>query len=177
MIATTVRVVCANTLNLALSNNAKGEGIAIRHQGSLNDRVRDARKKLGVVVARFDQFDEELHAMLDTQVTGKQLNDYFDRQLPPVDSNTTDRQKKKRDRTLTAFNENFENTTNTLPGVRGTAWAAYNGISEWADHQRDFRGKTDQDKAESRLNSVWFGASNALKQRAYQSALDLATSN
>jgi len=177
MIATTVRVVCANTLNLALSNNTKGEGIAIRHQGSLNDRVRDARRKLGVVAARFDQFDEELHAMLDTEVTGKQLSTYFEGRLPSLELTSSDRQKNRRAQTLTAFNENFENTTNTLRGVRGTAWAAYNAVSEWADHQRGFRGKTNQTKAENRLNSVWFGSSHQLKQKAYDSALELAQSN
>lgn len=173
MIPTTIRVVCQNTLNLALSH-AGSEGIAIRHRPSLDDRVREARQKLGVIAARFDQFDDELHAMLNTAMTGSRLNDYFDDLLP---SAGTDRQEKSRVETLAAFNGNFENETNTLPGVRGTAWAAYNAVSEWADHQRKFRGKSAQAKAENRLSSVWFGASNTLKQRAYRSALELAQSN
>ena len=72
---------------------------------------------------------------------------------------------------------NFEAPTNTLPGVKHTAWAAFNAVSEWADHQRKFRGRDDRDRAEGRLNSVWFGSSHQIKQKAYATALELAQSN
>lgn len=173
MIPTTVRVVCSNTLNLALRRASGGEGISIRHRPSLDERVKEARQRLGIVTARFDAFDEELHQMLAKSMRSRYVDQYF-RELVPVRDNETDRQRMQRLDTIRKFHGNFENVTNTLPGVRGTAWAAYNAVSEWADHQRTFRGRDDQVRAENRLSSVWFGASNDLKQKAYQQALQLA---
>jgi len=48
------------------------------------------------------------------------------------------------------------------------------GGSEYADHHATVRGRTDLERADNRLNSVWFGSANALKQDAYQAALQLA---
>jgi phage/plasmid-like protein (TIGR03299 family) len=174
MIPTTVRVVCQNTLNLALGQAAASEGISIRHRPSLDGRVKEARDKLGIVAARFDRFDEELHAMLDRHMKPLQLERYFDGVLPPLPRDASERQQRNRKQTVEQFHTNFNNDTNTLPGVRGTAWAAYNAVSEWADHERQFRGGNDRQRAENRLSSVWFGSSAQIKQRAYGQALELA---
>ncbi len=169
MIPTTVRVVCNNTLNLALRRGGS-EGLTIRHSSSLDDRVKDAREKLGLIAARFDQFDVELHAMLDRDMTSGRVEKFFHELLPEPQ---TDRQKHFHKQTLEQLRENFENPRNSMPGIHGTPWAAYNAVSEWADHQRSFRGATDRLRDESRLNSVWFGTSNRLKQQAYRNALQL----
>ena len=58
--------------------------------------------------------------------------------------------------------------------MKHTAWGAYNAVSEWADHQRNYRGLTPAEKLNRRLDSIWFGASNQIKQAAYRGALDLA---
>ena len=65
----------------------------------------------------------------------------------------------------------------SLSPIRRTPWAAYNAVSEWADHQRKFRGVDDQAREESRLDSIWFGSSNRIKQDAYGAALALASLN
>jgi phage/plasmid-like protein (TIGR03299 family) len=171
MLPTTVRVVCQNTLNLALRDGVSG--ITIRHSSSLDERVKEARLKLGVIAARFDAFDEELHAMLDAELTARQVNRYFNSLLPAVTDEMSLRGLANRRVTLENFKNNFEDDTNTLPGVKGTVWAAYNAVSEWADHQRKFRGVDDVARAESRLESVWFGGSHEFKTKAYESALEL----
>jgi len=51
---------------------------------------------------------------------------------------------------------------------------AYNAVSEWADHQRKYRGASSADKLDRQLDSVWFGQSHQLKQAAYRGALELA---
>jgi len=176
MIPTTVRVVCQNTLNLALSG-VRSEGIRIRHRPNLDQRVREARERLGVVAARFDQFDAELHRMIDGVLKAQEVDDYFEGVMPQLPEKASDRQKRNRTETIEAFHRNFEDTTNTLPGVRHTPWAAYNAVSEWADHQRQFRGRGDQQRSENRLHSTWFGSSHHIKQKAYDQALTLAANN
>jgi len=51
-----------------------------------------------------------------------------------------------------------------LPGVRGTLWAAYNGVAELTDH-RGLRQTADR-----RLHSVWYGEGATIKARALRAA-------
>ena len=51
MIPTTVRVVCQNTLHLALSGAGVAEGLTVYHSESLPRRVAEARDKLRIITA------------------------------------------------------------------------------------------------------------------------------
>ena len=62
---------------------------------------------------------------------------------------------------------------NDLLGIRGTAWAALNGVVEYVDHQRPGRGKTEQEQTSSRLESAWFGYGATIKARAWDAAVTL----
>jgi phage/plasmid-like protein (TIGR03299 family) len=173
MIPTTVRVVCQNTLNLAL-REAGVDGLSISHHPRLESRIAEARQKLGIIAARFDKFDDELHAMLAKDLTVTEAGGYF-RGLSGMDlPGHTDRQKKSRETVYGQMLANFDNDRNTLPGVKHTAWGAYNAVSEWADHQKATRGNTPAEKLNRRLDSVWFGVGHQLKQAAYDGALELA---
>ena len=55
---------------------------------------------------------------------------------------------------------------NRMPGVEGTLWAAFNGVTEWLDHR-----KTRQNENQ-RLSSSWFGETARVKGRAYAVAMD-----
>ncbi len=173
MIPTTVRVVCQNTLNLAL-REAGSDGLSITHHPNLESRVKEARQKLGILAARFDTFDAELHAMLAKDLSAPEADGYF-RDLSGVRlPHLSDRQKKSRETAYGQMVANFDNARNALPGIRHTAWGAYNAVSEWADHQKNYRGRTEADRLNNKLNSIWFGGSHQLKQAAYESALQLA---
>jgi hypothetical protein len=51
---------------------------------------------------------------------------------------------------------------NDMAGVKGTAWAAYNAVTEYITHER---GRSD----DNRVNAAWFGAESP---RAITSAVD-----
>lgn len=168
MIPTTIRVVCQNTLNLALQGTSESSGEIIRHHQCLQDRVEAARQKLGIMVRRFDQFNDEMQVLSRRSVDMLWLANYFDALLPvPTDMASQSRHEK----IVQRWEENFDNPRNTLPGIRGTAWGAFNAVSEWADHQRNFRGLDQRMSDERRLNSIWFGSSDRIKQLAYSQAL------
>jgi phage/plasmid-like protein (TIGR03299 family) len=80
----------------------------------------------------------------------------------------TERIAKRNSKILDQLLENFEDKTNTIPGMAGTAWAALNSVSEYVDHQKEYRS------ADSRLSNVWFGSGDQLKQEAFASAKALA---
>jgi phage/plasmid-like protein (TIGR03299 family) len=192
MIPTTVRVVCQNTLNLALSGAGRGEGLSIWHLPKLDERVREAREKLGIIAKRFESFDTEVKALADKKLNEKQAMAYFESLLKmPADLSgksefeklvgTDTKAAAKSERQLKADREiidqwlsNWENEKNNLLGIRHTAWSAYNAVSEYADHQKKVSGKDDDSRDNNQLKSIWFGASNELKQDAYRAALALA---
>jgi phage/plasmid-like protein (TIGR03299 family) len=167
MIPTSVRVVCQNTLNLALGRAGSADGVTITHTESLSRRVADARQKLGIVIDRVEQFGEQVKTLARKSLTKDQLAAYF---AGLVEARAEKPQKKL----LEAFAENFENPRNALPEIRGSVWAAFNAVSEYADHQMTVFGQESGTRLDNRLNSVWFGAAHAFKQRAFAAAVALA---
>jgi hypothetical protein len=193
VIPTTVRVVCQNTLNLALSR-AGSTGVTIRHLDSLEDRVQEAREHLGVFVDRIEHFQEEADALAATTLTDSQAKTYFSevfdlpapgrlldrmlvgqeergrfmRELLASYEERTERQKAADARLLEQLVENYHAPENSLRGIEGTAWAAYNAVSQYVDHQGRGAG------TDGRLNSIWFGDGNAVKQQAFATALEMA---
>jgi hypothetical protein len=126
---------------------------------------------------RLKSFGQQVEAFRSIPMANGRLARYFNRLLPAIDQNASQREKDNRQKAVDQLNANFGNEMNTLPGMRGTIWAALNAATEFADHQRRFRGNGDVARRESRLDSIWFGSSNEFKQSAYQSALELARLN
>ena len=60
-----------------------------------------------------------------------------------------------------------------MPEVRGTLWAAYNGVTELIDHRKARQHSADTTLG--RLNSIWFGRGAAIKERALRVAEQMAT--
>jgi phage/plasmid-like protein (TIGR03299 family) len=175
-VLTTVRVVCQNTLNLAMSQAGR-EGVTIRHRGELQAQVDQARVTLGLAEHRLKTFGDEAIAMKALQMTGNRLERYFDGLLPPVSPQAGEREKKNRAAAIERLHVNFADPVNAVGGMRGSLWAALNAATEYADHHRRFRGYSPAAKAESRLDSIWFGSSDDFKQAAYRAAVDLARLN
>jgi phage/plasmid-like protein (TIGR03299 family) len=168
IIPTTVRVVCQNTLNLALRGVKASEGLSIVHTASLTNRVAEARRKFGIVLDRVDRFELESQALARRSLSTAELATYFS---GLVDSRAEKGQKKL----LEQFFENLNNPRNTLKGIEGSAWAAYNAVSEWSDHQVAVRGGNSMERDDARLSSIWFGTAARMKERAFQAALAIAS--
>ena len=142
--------------------------MTVYHSENLGRRVAEAREELGLVARRVDEFGEQVRALARRSMTQAELTAYF----TGLVGGHSERQQKD---LLKRFAANLEDATNTLPGVRGTLWGAFNSVSEWADHQATVRGQTDLQRADGRLFSNWFGASAAMKRQAFEAALAMAT--
>src|SRR5215471_13536914 len=193
VLPTTTRVVCQNTLNIALG--AASSKLVIRHTQSLKGKIALARQHLGVVHQKVDEFEHQaqvLHAvsMKETQVAGY-VEQFFPTKVKPdftdgkalletIVANKQQSSDVMRD-LLAAHYAETERIAKRNAGIleqvlanhegdpaRGTAWGAFNAVSEYADHQKKYQS------ADSRLSSVWFGAGNDLKQEAYSAALAMA---
>ena len=170
---TPIRVCCANTLAMA-DRNGKTEGIAIRHQGNLPAKVREAQEVLGLARRYYDDLEIRLDFLAGHQPTAVQLGRYYEALYPdPADGSST-RARNVRD---TLYNLFERGKGQEIPAIRHSSWAAFNAVTEFVDHHRSSRGRTDHERGSNRLDSAWFGSGNRLKQHAFRLALDMAANN
>ncbi len=196
---TIIRVVCMNTLKAAQSGRAKDSGINIPHWPNLDSQVQAARAKLGIVTQRLDRFAEVAQAMAAKQVSFEETRNLFKALFPmEVKPEGTDgaslnevsglllskkvidsawaKNEKKAAENATIVGQllmNMENERNSLEGVKGSLWAALNAVTEFCDHQRPIRGKTEEERNDNYLNGIWFGPANDIKQMAWAAAYAL----
>lgn len=164
LMPTSVRVVCANTLRLAMSTRTCE--LRLRHtEGSLARKVEKAKEALGVINEAHEQFGVASRVMMSKKLTSAEVAGYF--------ANVADgKADKARAKLLTALWDRFALPTNE--GTFGAnVWTAYNAVSEYADHELRVIGKGEQ-RAERKFASTLFGTAHALKEKAWAIAATLA---
>jgi len=167
---TSVRVVCANTLRLAMGMAKAGGvemGLKLFHTaGGLARRVEKAREMLGIIDASHHEFAEQAKAMRGVSMSSRKVSDYFGGLV-------ADRSDRARERMLTRLWDRFALPTNA-DGFGANVWTAYNAASEYADHELRVVG-TPAQRLERRFNSTLFGTADEFKQRAWSAASALVT--
>ena len=155
---TPVRVVCWNTLSMAESDDAS-PFLKIRHAGNLKQTMARIQQVVDITHKTFAATLEQYRWLAKREVTN--INKYIlDVLQIPDDA-------EKPPRALSNIVQLFEEgrgQDNKL--VRGTYWAAFNGITEWVDHPRGRDG--------TRLAAAWYGEGNRIKRRALSIATELA---
>lgn len=157
IIDTDVRVVCANTMEAALSA-ARGTGIAVKHTKNMEKRVREAREALEVVRASMAEERELFQAMARIKFSDAAFDEFALKLVPnPVGEDAiATKAENQREKLVELFQAGVGQD---IPGVRGTAWAALNAVTEYANFHRPSRG---DDKQAKRFESTMFGASRKL---------------
>lgn len=131
---TPIRVVCNNTLNLALDSAKRAW--SVRHTGSLQSKMHEARACLRMANTYMGALAEKADRMANTTITRDQLSIILD-ELFPVDEHTTEREKqnikKLRDEYMVCY------FAPDLVKFRDTAWGAYNAMSDMITHNAPLR--------------------------------------
>lgn len=131
---TPIRVVCNNTLNLALDSAKRAW--SVRHTGSLQNKMHEARACLRMANRYMGALAEKADRMANTTITRDQLNSILD-ELFPVDEHTTEREKqnikKLRDEYMVCY------FAPDLVKFQDTAWGAYNAMSDMITHNAPLR--------------------------------------
>jgi phage/plasmid-like protein (TIGR03299 family) len=170
---TPVRVVCANTLNLALGNRGRGgsvkQSFKIRHTQTASGKVQAAREALGLANAYMDEFDKMANEMIQKEVSKKKFDEIVLALYPkPKDEakGANSRWENKIDLINSIYVGDFNNT------ISGTAWGVANALTERLDWYRAGRkGKTESILASA---SGFDPMTNAEKNRIFK-AVQLAT--
>lgn len=167
MFFTPIRVVCQNTLSASLGMRKAGEGINLRHHANITDKVRQAQNALGIANKKYDELGQQFSHLASVKVNTQWLEDYVKLCFPAVDPEKTST---VLNNTRRRVMELVDSPSNTLVGSSGTAWGAYNAVTEFVDHARG--GKSRQ--GDSRLRSIWMGSGAQLKESALNIAMELA---
>ena len=142
---TPVRVVCANTLNVALNRTKKKDGVKqsfkIRHTQTANGKVAIARQTLGLANAYMDEFDKMAHAMIAKEISAKDFNDIILAAYPKPDKDTKGAVKKWENKVDT-INDIYTGEYNGM--ISGNAWGAFNALTERLDWYRSARGGNNE---------------------------------
>lgn len=163
---TSVRVVCQNTLMLAMEDGQKA--YRVRHSGMMQFRLSELADFLAITQRVFTQAEELFREMARVQMKEGRLEHYLDAVFP-----RTEPQKKKGQvpPRWAYVKEAFESRPDLqMAGVRGTLWGAYNAITRFEDYKQTLQ----EEQAEQRLERTWFGSSADIKFKALQKAKELA---
>ena len=177
---TTVRVVCNNTLSIAV--NGAEQAVKVSHRSNFDaDAVK---RRLGIAVSQWDQFMYEMKVLSERKVNVKEVNRYFETLLSSNPADTVSAiGNKSHLKLLNAQsesvmpNERAYKKLQTMYGGQGrgaeltaakdTAWGLLCAVTEFVDHERQARS------TENRLDSAWFGNGSQMKQKALEQALQL----
>lgn len=159
---TTVRVVCNNTLTMAhrAGSAVNGMDVKIRHSGDINGKVRAARDVMSKAVATVDAYEAAATRLAMTKMSDAAMDAFLAAVLPIDDEAVRTTQAsiaQDRIRELAECGAGMD-----IPGVRGTAWAALNALTEWTTHERGTRSHGGRAVADAKLESVLFGSSSKL---------------
>jgi phage/plasmid-like protein (TIGR03299 family) len=160
---TSVRVVCNNTLQMAVGDS-KGV-IRVPHSTTFDPAA--VKHELGLGLSAWDQFMVSIKAMSNHPVNKFEAMSYLVNVLgdPALPLNEQPNQKAIQS-VYSLFSG--EGKGSKLDSAKGTAWGLVNGVTEYVDTHRRARSQ------DYRLDSAWFGAGAAIKEKALEQAMALA---
>jgi phage/plasmid-like protein (TIGR03299 family) len=163
---TSIRVVCANTLHVALKDGSS----AVKVPHSTQFDAQAVKKQLGIAISSWDTFMAQVKALADCKVSDAQAKAFLCSivgvpaiQSQPLPLPVTG------ERTIKAIHELYagDGKGSNLLSAKGTAWGLVNSVTEFVDHHRRARS------ADHRLDAAWFGQGAAIKEKAWEEALSL----
>lgn len=164
---TPIRVVCANTLALS-HNNAASKLIRLRHGRSVVDNLAAIRDVMNLANQEFEATAMQFRQLASRQINRQDLRKYIKIVLDVSLDKKEDELSTKQFNIINDIERRFDQGIGQdLIGTRGTIWAAYNAVTEYLSYEH---GRNN----DSRLNSLWFGNSATVNQKALTEAIKLA---
>ena len=163
---TTIRVVCNNTLTIAL--NGASSAIKVPHSTSFDAQA--VKQQLGIAVSQWDSFMYRMKTLSERKVKSHESMNYFLKVMCQSDVVADPALGLMNERALKKVQALYEGQGHgsELDSANGTAWGLLNAVTEFVDHEKRARSQ------EYRMDSAWFGQGATLKQRALDYALQLA---
>ncbi|MCS3791240.1 DUF932 domain-containing protein [Aeromonas hydrophila] len=158
---TSVRVVCNNTLQVAVGN----QSAAIKVPHSTQFDASAVKQALGLGVSQWDLFGQHAKTLSQRPVAPQEALRFFsDLLAQPLDEESI-----VLTRPVQRLHELYQGAGMgaELASSHNTAWGLVNAVTEYVDHHRRTRSQ------DHRLDSAWFGQGAQLKSRALAQAITL----
>lgn len=160
LMATPVRYACANVLNVPYG---KRDGLfRVRHTSGASDRLREqVRAAIDYTFDYLDEFQAHAERLAGRSMTDRQFEEIVRREFGVDKEEATKNARTLAENKIESLLHLFSAAdSNAL--IRGTAWAGFNALTEWADHFSPTRGEhREESRAEKALLDPGF------KARAY----------
>ncbi|MFW1706167.1 DUF932 domain-containing protein [Acinetobacter baumannii] len=183
---TSIRVVCNNTLAIALRGQSSSAGV-VKVPHSTKFDAEKVKQQLGISVRAWDEHMYEMKQLTQRKVSQQEAKAYFDAVFNNSTMSISDPeeniiqfyhnvaqqvQEKKPEPNGRAMNKalemfNGQGRGADLSSAKDTAYGLLCSITEFVDHERRAMS-TDH-----RLDSAWFGTGAGVKQRGLEQALAL----
>ncbi|MCP2085932.1 UNVERIFIED_ORG: phage/plasmid-like protein (TIGR03299 family) [Paraburkholderia sediminicola] len=163
---TSIRVVCQNTLAVALGESTGS--VKVPHRSQFDAQA--VKRQLGIAISSWDAFMVRTKALSERKVKPETANAYFRRVLTYPTSTASDGSTvATNERGIKTVHELFAGRGRgaELASASGTAWGLVNAVTEYVDHERRARSE------DHRRDGAWFGPGATLKQKAWDEAVRL----
>ncbi len=164
---TSTRVVCNNTLQMALARDS-AQAVKVRHNTEFLPDV--VKAELGLMATEaWGQFVTRMQTLSKVRLSDVSAREALARVMTARSSIVS-----KGDVTETrGFKKVMQlfqgdGRGSNMAGVRGTAWGLVNAVTQFVDFERKAQS------TETRLNSAWFGSGANLKDDAVKTLLEMA---
>lgn len=127
---TPVRVVCQNTLNMALKSAKRTW--TVRHSGNINAKMEEAQQTLGLAQDYMKKFEEEAEELYSIKVSPAQFKKLSSTLFPITDEMS--RRKEEAQYLLQCqLKEAWD--MDDLGNIKGTGWGFMNAVSDMSTHR------------------------------------------
>ena len=132
---TPIRVVCQNTLNLALAGAKRSWSMI--HTGDIREKMQEAKDTLLLAEKYMDELGKEFESLRMKKLTDKQVMEYIEILLPIEDGSTPQQEKN-----MKRLREDMKIRYFDAPDLQGVGKNAYrfvNAVSDFATHAEPLR--------------------------------------
>ena len=132
---TPIRVVCQNTLNLALAGAKRSWSMI--HTGDIKEKMQEAKDTLFLAEKYMDELGKEFETLRMKKLTDKQVMEYIEILLPIEDGSTPQQEKN-----MKRLREDMKIRYFDAPDLQGVGKNAYrfvNAVSDFATHAEPLR--------------------------------------
>jgi phage/plasmid-like protein (TIGR03299 family) len=158
---TSIRVVCNNTLAIALKNGSAA--VKVPHSTTFDPKA--VKQQLGLSSSAWNDFIYQMKTLSEHKIKHAEAEAFVSSLLTDSDAKFTNERAIKKVLELYAG----QGRGAELSSSKNTAFGLLNAVTEFVDHERRARS-TDY-----RLDSAWFGAGANLKNGALQQVMALVS--
>lgn len=165
-----VRIVCANTLNVALGNMTNK--VSIRHTKDARLKLQQAHRIMGISNQLSNELEQVFNLMAKKSIVDSKLKEFITQIIAPKREQMNDAEKfELSTRTLNKINEIYTyaltSPTQQTNASRGTVFGAYNAITGYYQNVKTYKN------ADDKIDSIINGQAERDGQAAFDLALEL----